>query len=151
MYRTMLSRLALTAFAIAAAGGAAAAHAATDVHVSVVTAAPVVVTRAVPVHAPAPQIVYRQPTPVYDAPPAYDEDWRQDRERAWRRACRAPRWDPNARYMPGERVWRHGTMYVATRRSAAVWNVNSPPEWTPEYWRATDCSPRARAAQRHDW
>jgi hypothetical protein len=30
-------------------------------------------------------------------------------------------------------------MYVATRLSASVWNVNSPPEWTPNYWRPARC------------
>ena len=36
--------------------------------------------------------------------------------------------------MPGDTVLRNGTTYVATSLSSSVWNVNSPPEWTPTYW-----------------
>jgi hypothetical protein len=57
----------------------------------------------------------------------------------WRDACRAPRWDPNARYMPGDTVRRHGELYTARGISAHVWNVNSPPEWTPKYWVPARC------------
>ena len=53
--------------------------------------------------------------------------------------CRAPRWDPNARYMPGQTVWRNGKLYAATDVSARVYNVNSPPEWTPNYWVQVRC------------
>jgi hypothetical protein len=53
--------------------------------------------------------------------------------------CRAPRWDPNARYMPGQTVWRNGKLYAATDVSANVYNVNSPPEWTPNYWVQVRC------------
>jgi hypothetical protein len=62
--------------------------------------------------------------------------WRHDRGR---RDCRAPRWDPNQRYMPGQAVWRNGKFYVATDVSADVYNVNSPPEWTPNYWVQARC------------
>jgi hypothetical protein len=41
--------------------------------------------------------------------------------------------------MPGDRVTRMGTVYVATPVSANVWNVNSPPEWTPNYWASGSC------------
>jgi hypothetical protein len=66
----------------------------------------------------------------YDEP-GYRHDHRRD--------CRAPRWDPNARYMPGQAVWRQGKLYVATDVSANVYNVNSPPEWTPNYWVQVRC------------
>jgi hypothetical protein len=41
--------------------------------------------------------------------------------------------------MGGDRVLRNGTLYTATAQSDSVWNVNSPPEWTPSYWSATGC------------
>src|SRR4051812_38219267 len=50
------------------------------------------------------------------------------------RDCRAARWDPNTRYMPGQVVRRQGKLYAATDVSSRVYNVNSPPEWTPNYW-----------------
>ena len=53
--------------------------------------------------------------------------------------CNAPRWDPNARYMPGQTVRRNGKLYAATDVSASVYNVNSPPEWTPNYWVQVRC------------
>ncbi|HXD41505.1 MAG TPA: hypothetical protein VN649_13125 [Ramlibacter sp.] len=76
---------------------------------------------------------------AYDAPYSYSHGWRYQREHDWRSGCRAPAWDPNARYMPGQRVWRNGYLFVATRLSASVWNVNSPPEWTPNYWAPAGC------------
>jgi hypothetical protein len=60
--------------------------------------------------------------------------WRHEHER-----CEAPRWDPNARYMPGQTVRRNGQVYVATEVSRRVYNVNSPPEWTPNYWQPARC------------
>jgi hypothetical protein len=54
-------------------------------------------------------------------------------------SCSAPDWDSTTRYMPGDRVTRLGTLYVARDVSASVWNVNSPPEWTPDYWAVTTC------------
>jgi hypothetical protein len=59
--------------------------------------------------------------------------------RPWQSACRAPRWDPRVRYMPGQVVRRHGELWVARRISARVWNENSPPEWTPRYWAPAEC------------
>jgi hypothetical protein len=53
--------------------------------------------------------------------------------------CDAARWDPNHRYMPGETVRRKGEVYVATETSRHVYNVNSPPEWTPNYWAPARC------------
>jgi hypothetical protein len=65
-------------------------------------------------------------------------DYRYDRDGP-RDVCRAPRWNPQERYMPGDTVRRHGDVYRATRYSARVWNVNSPPEWTPNLWVQVHC------------
>jgi hypothetical protein len=50
-----------------------------------------------------------------------------------------PEWNSTTRYMPGDKVTRLGKFYVATALSASVWNVNSHPEWTPDYWDPTTC------------
>jgi len=71
---------------------------------------------------------------------------RRDRDFA-ARDCDAPRWDPNVRYLPGQAVWRKGRLYVATDVSASVFNVNSPPEWTPNYWVRARCG-RGRFEER---
>jgi hypothetical protein len=135
MNRSTQAKLMIAALATAALGVAATAHASTDVHISV----------GFPMAAGAP---LRVTHPVYDTAPRYRDEWRRDQEQDWRRACRAPAWNPEARYWPGQQVRRHGTVYVATRLSASVWNVNSPPEWTPNYWRATNCqSPQPRHAR----
>jgi hypothetical protein len=63
----------------------------------------------------------------------------QEYDHHWRHRCEAPRWDPNARYMPGQAVWRKGQVWVATETSRHVYNVNSPPEWTPNYWQPARC------------
>lgn len=73
----------------------------------------------------------------------YDRDSPRN-QREWhgesrRHSCSAQRWDPQLRYAPGEVVRRHGGLYVARRASAHVWNVNSPPEWTPNYWAPAHC------------
>lgn len=73
----------------------------------------------------------------------YDRDhdryaYERDHDRNWRR-CDAPRWDPNQRYLPGDAVRRKGEVYVATEVSRHVYNVNSPPEWTPNYWAPARC------------
>lgn len=111
--RSLIAPAAL-AFAALATTGVAAAH--TDGHRSVYLGAPPPVY-VVPAHGVAvqPQVVY-----------AAD-------------SCGAAHWTPRERYMPGDAVWRHGQMYVATRLSARVWNVNSPPEWTPNYWMPARC------------
>jgi hypothetical protein len=75
---------------------------------------------------------------------AYDDNrydrFDHDGPRAMSRdVCRAPRWNPQERYMPGDTVRRHGEVYRATRYSARVWNVNSPPEWTPNLWMEVRC------------
>ncbi len=146
MNRSMLSRVLIPALAAAALGGATVANAATDVYLSV----------QLPARTAAPAY-------VYDAAPGYRGDWRHDDRRyddrhdrrAERRACRASAWNPDARYWPGQRVSRKGEVYVATRLSASVWNMNSPPEWTPNYWAPVNCSPRgdrhARQDRRGDW
>jgi photosystem II stability/assembly factor-like uncharacterized protein len=54
-------------------------------------------------------------------------------------SCTAPQWDSTVRYMPGDRVTRLGSLYVAAGISSSVWNVNSPPEWTPSYWSLASC------------
>lgn len=87
-------------------------------------------------HEYAPQYT-REYAPVQDwqQPPRYAYDGgRYDRD-----ACRVPRWDPGMRYMPGDTVRRHGELYMARGISARVWNVNSPPEWTPNYWVPARC------------
>jgi hypothetical protein len=82
--------------------------------------------------APAPAYVER-----HYGPPMYAYDSREYEH--FRHECRAPRWDPNERYMPGQEVRRNGQVYMATEVSRHVYNVNSPPEWTPNYWRPVDC------------
>jgi hypothetical protein len=103
-----------------------------------------------PGYAPPPYMVPVPPRPVYGPPPGYGygpgyghgygQGAQPDHDRGWRTACSANAWDPGLRYMPGQRVWRKGTVYVATRLSASVWNVNSPPEWTPNYWMPARCA-----------
>ena len=155
MNRSILSRVLVPALAVAALGGA-----------TVASAGPVYLSFDLPV---------RVATPAYgyDAAPGYGGEWRRDDRRydgrrydngrhddrrhdrrAERRACRATAWNPNARYWPGQTVWRNGEVYVATGLSASVWNVNSPPEWTPNYWAPTNCAPpdggHARQGRRGD-
>lgn len=79
----------------------------------------------------------------YDRDQAWQRDhdryaYERDHDRDWRR-CDAPRWDPNQRYFPGQAVRRNGELYVATEASRHVYNVNSPPEWTPNYWAPARC------------
>ena len=81
-----------------------------------------------------PRVVQGQVYAYGEAGP--DHDWMREHRG---RDCRAPRWDPNQRYMPGQAVWRNGKFYVATDVSANVYNVNSPPEWTPNYWVQARC------------
>ena len=117
---------AAVAFAALAATGVASAH--TDVHGSVYLGAPP------PVYVAPARAVAVQPRVVYAG------EWAGARAPAWRRdSCGAERWNRRERYMPGDAVWRHGQVYVATRLSARVWNVNSPPEWTPNYWVPARC------------
>lgn len=132
MNRSIKSTLGAAALALAAFGAATAANAATDVYFTVGV-------QPQPVYVQPARVVHMAPRQVYEAPPAYAYE-EPSREREWHHACRARAWNPEARYFPGERVWRNGDMYVATRLSASVWNVNSPPEWTPNYWVPARCA-----------
>ena len=132
MKTSLRTNLTLCAVALGALGAAAPANARHhhDVQTYVVQAAPVYV----------PQPVY-VPRPVYVDRPVYVTD---SEVRGWigdgrSSTCAAPRWDPQVRYAPGEVVWRRGSLYIAARVSAHVWNVNSPPEWTPNYWLPARC------------
>ena len=82
---------------------------------------------------------YRSHTYVMGGPPAYAYDSREYDATPHHRHCRAPAWEPNARYMPGDTVARNGELYVARGISSRVYNVNSPPEWTPNYWAPAHC------------
>lgn len=79
-------------------------------------------------------VVPAQPLPVYG-----ERGWERREWRHRRNPCGVARWDPSLRYMPGDAVWRRGELFVARGISARVWNVNSPPEWTPNYWRPAAC------------
>jgi hypothetical protein len=57
----------------------------------------------------------------------------------------APTWNSTTRYMAGARVLRNGVTYVATTKSSSVYNVNSPPEWTPSLWSVTTACTTAAA------
>ena len=129
MNRSIKHTIATTVLALGALGAAAGANAG-DLHV------------AVGVSLPTTRPVQMQPVhmPVHEVYPAYESP------RGYRRAhdgggpdCRAPRWNPDVRYMPGQVVRRQGNLFVAKRVSARVWNVNSPPEWTPQYWSYAEC------------
>jgi hypothetical protein len=50
-----------------------------------------------------------------------------------------PAWNPSLRYVGGEKVTSGGSYYIAKVLGESVWNVNSPPEWTPSYWDPTAC------------
>ena len=50
-----------------------------------------------------------------------------------------PQWDPNVRYVGGEKVTRLGAYYIAKVVGDNVWNVGSMPEWSPNYWAPTTC------------
>jgi hypothetical protein len=131
MNHSIRSRILMAVVAAGAVGAAATANAATGIYLS---------------SGPAP--VYVQTQPVYPAriverhrPEYYAQGERYERyeDRGWHHGCRAPRWNPDVRYMPGATVWRNGSLYVATGVSSSVWNVNSPPEWTPNYWAPATC------------
>lgn len=145
----------VAALAVLAAAAAPTADAATSVHVDVALPGAVQVARQRPVQIvqpvqvqPVPQVVpvhqaYGQPAygqPVYGQPaygqPAYG---RYQRAAPVQQACGAPRWDPRVRYLPGNVVWRRGSLWMARGVSARVYNENSPPEWTPQYWTQAVC------------
>lgn len=96
--------------------------------------AAVVVQYGQPDYQPAPQIVVQAPMVVAQAVPH-----RRHAHAGAIGGCAAPGWDPRVRYMPGQVVWQGGALWVASGLSAAVWNENSPPEWTPSYWVPAVC------------
>lgn len=132
MNRSMKHRIATTVLALGALGAAAAANAG-DLHVSVRVQPPVQPVQVQPVQMPVHQVY--QGYDGYEAPRGY----RRQQQNWGGSDCRAPRWDPDVRYMPGQMVRRQGNLYVAKRVSARVWNENSPPEWTPQYWAYAEC------------
>ena len=119
----------------------AGAQASTSVHITVgVPSAAVVHVPPPPHHPPHVGAVHAPAYPVYDAPAVHRPGPRYGRHAGWAADhCRAPRWDPHVRYMPGQVVRRQGALFVAKPISARVWNENSPPEWTPRYWAAAEC------------
>src|SRR5438309_209696 len=121
MKETEMKRPVLCALAVAAMAAGASMSASAD-------------TRAYVAVNPAPVYVER-----HYGPPMYAYESREYDQHWQRRACEAPRWDPNQRYMPGQAVRRNGEVYVATDASRHVYNVNSPPEWTPNYWAPAHC------------
>ena len=129
MNSSMKQRIATTVLALGALGAGAAAHAG-DLHVAVRVQQPAQVQ---PVPVPVHQVYPGHEG--YEAPRGY----RQAQQNWGGSDCRAPRWNPDVRYMPGQVVRRHGDLYVARRVSARVWNENSPPEWTPQYWAYAEC------------
>jgi hypothetical protein len=129
----------VAALAVLAAAAAPAADAATSVHIDVALPGAVQPYRApVQVVQPVRQVVPVQP--VYGHP-GYTQAQYGGYQRAVpvQQACGAPRWDPRVRYMPGQVVWRQGSLWMAKGVSARVWNENSPPEWTPQYWTQAAC------------
>lgn len=136
MSRSSRSRVLAALLAAGTLGAFGGAHAATSVHISVGLPGPAV--HAVPVHPHAVHPVHAPSQPVYVPAPVHVQGHRHDGH-GWDSACRAPRWNPHVRYMPGQVVRRHGELFVARGISARVWNENSPPEWTPRYWAAAQC------------
>jgi len=59
--------------------------------------------------------------------------------------CATEAWSGSRRYLPGETVNRLGVSYVALPVSASTWNVNSAPEWSPNYWGLRPCGEAAPA------
>ena len=54
-------------------------------------------------------------------------------------SCAFPTWNGTTRYMSGDKVMHQSIAYVALPISNTVWNVNSAPHWTPQYWSKTGC------------
>ena len=126
--KTSIVATVLAAAALGASAGAHAFDATRAIHVQVQG-----------MHGPAVKTAHRSPQPVEDgAPQGYYEPRYRERRHAQAR-CGAPRWDPSVRYMPGQVVWRRGELWMARGISARVYNENSPPEWTPNYWRPAVC------------
>lgn len=135
MNRSTRSKLAVGVLAVVAACASAASNAA-PAHVQVQVQVPGQVYGQPQAVYGAPQAVYGQPPVVYQQPAgAYGRPAIVPVQAA----CGAPRWDPRVRYMPGQVVRRHGELWVARGVSARVYNENSPPEWTPQYWTPAVC------------
>lgn len=132
MNRSIRTFIATGALCAGAFGAAGVATAAPDVYVAL---HPYPGSAPVYIHPEAPRHVYNERR-MYNDRYAYNDE-RRDHRRAER--CGAERWNPNVRYAPGDVVWRHGELYQARRISNQVYNENSPPEWTPNYWRPTRC------------
>ena len=125
-----MKRSILTALALGAAAIGSSASAATTAFVTVQSQPGYVVREEPQYYGP----------PRYYGPPGYAyESHEYEHRHDWRADCNAQRWDPNARYMPGQAVRHNGRVYVATETSRHVYNVNSPPEWTPNYWAPARC------------
>lgn len=145
MKRSIQSTIAMAVLAIGTFGAAAMSHAATSVHLSVNLPGAVYVpppARVVhqPVYEAGEPVPHVRPHRAYYPAPPHAREGRHGHERGWRSACRAHPWNPTVRYMPGQVVWRKGTLYMATGLSARVYNENSPPEWTPSYWVPASCA-----------
>ena len=136
MRQSIRSRVLAAVLGAAALGGSAAVQAGRPIHVDV------------NVHAGHGRVVEVQPAPVYPAPPevvylpqhqGYATTQYRGPRGGQAAGCAAERWHPAIRYMPGQVVWRKGSLWVAKHVSARVWNENSPPEWTPQYWLPAVC------------
>ena len=132
MNRSIRNILTGATVALGTLAAAGAANAQPDAHVGIhISSGPQYQYAPRPYVAPAPVYIYNDRPQRY----AYNDDRGDRRDRR----CGAERWNPNVRYMPGDVVWRNGELYQARRISAEVFNENSPPEWTPNYWRPTRC------------
>jgi hypothetical protein len=134
MTTSIHSKIAMSLVAIGALGAAATASAAPAVYAVSGSPAPVYVQW----HRDDPYVRRDEDRRDYYAQEDH-ERWERHHDRDWRESCRAPRWDPYVRYMPGQAVWRNGKLYVATDVSSRVYNENSPPELTPNYWAHATC------------
>ncbi|MBG9390291.1 hypothetical protein [Caenimonas aquaedulcis] len=135
MKRSVQSKLLAAVLALASIGATAAASAGTTVYFAPGSSN----------YAPPPPVVQLAPQPLYvqhreiavgEPYPGRYDPYRRDRGDR----CGAARWNPQVRYLPGNLARHHGKVYAATRISARVYNVNSPPEVTPQYWVRVRCN-----------
>ena len=109
-----------------------------SIALSIATAVAALATGASAQYAHSQPRVYAEPAVrIYEGPRTYA--YGEIGPEFHRSNCDAPRWEPNRRYLPGQTVRREGKLYTATDVSAQVYNVNSPPEWTPNYWVRARC------------
>ena len=135
MNRSIKTLMTAAALAAGAFGAAGVANAQPDAYVTFgVNSYGQAQPRPYPGSAPV-TVVPERSRHAYNERYAYNDDRRHRRDER----CGAQRWDPNTRYMPGAVVWRNGEVYQARPISNRVYNENSPPEWTPNYWREVDC------------